>query len=961
MKNLNKVLAMLVVFMMMISTVAFAASSFTDVAETSSYSTAIEVGVDLGLIKGYTDGTFAPEGEITRAEFAAIVVRLLGQEAQAEGAKAATQFADVPADHWAAGYINIATQAKVINGYGDGNFGPEDLVEYQDAITMMVRALGYEPAIGSAGYPTGYLTKAGELGLTANVNGTNGVAANRASVAQIAFNALDVPIMTQSGYGTFTQYVINDGYSSTLGTNNVKKTLLSENHKTVKVQGIVNKSSVANTTNTNADEYVEVSITNYMNNKWSNEIAALNGKIYVGDTDAANFVGKKVIMFIAYDEFENKGTMKALYEVKTDALVIDLADVSDIYPLYVTEGEGDDEEEVLVGYEVKYYISETKTTTVTLSADTDFYYNGVNNAINAKDWENADHVAALKKMSGTIELDLLKDDTTDGDYDTAFVTANYIFVVDEVKASTSRVTNKLEDAELSRILWDEEEGDVKATLVDANGAAMDWEALEEYDVLSVKWVRTAVKNMYEAKVIENTIEGTVDEVSGTVGGDDRYAVIDGTEYKVLAVAEDDEIKLGDVGTYYLDENDNIVYHNATISKNNNYAYILNMKAADEMDNAQVKALTMENGVVTVELASKVTIVYEGEKATNVSSKTWDIEARNEDVYDAIVDDYGSDFAVSDLIGAVVAYKVNTAGQISTVEIPSPDATDDYDYLVANAPAAEMTDYDSDDMSFKVTGKGTYNLTSNTVIFYVPEGGDEEDFEVVALANLADGQTLTDVDIYDIDDDDNIGVMAIWGAGNRIKGATDNAAFVTKVSEVQDENGYDVIKVTAYVGLEKVTYTTDADIDDSIVGTLVLPVYKANGDVKEFTPVEDVDDEDLELKGYYGTVEALNTDNDADLETPTTNKKLYLNGDKEQAYKISGANVYVYDATSSAKTKYVIGADAAYFDYDDDADYGLFVDDDNTNVEVVAYVYEVEGDVVDVVYYIYDRDNYVPAE
>ena len=77
MKNLNKVLAMLVVFMMVLSTVAFA-SSFTDVADESSYSTAIEVGVDLGLIKGYEDATFKPEGEITRAEFAAIIVRLFG-------------------------------------------------------------------------------------------------------------------------------------------------------------------------------------------------------------------------------------------------------------------------------------------------------------------------------------------------------------------------------------------------------------------------------------------------------------------------------------------------------------------------------------------------------------------------------------------------------------------------------------------------------------------------------------------------------------------------------------------------------------------------------------------------------------------------------------------------------------------------------------------------------------------
>ncbi len=948
MKNLNKVLAMLVVFMMVVSTVAFA--SFTDVADTSSYATAIDVDVDLGIIKGYDDNTFRPEGEITRAEFAAIVVRLLGQEAQSAGAAASTQFADVPSNHWAAGYINIAVQAGVINGYGNGNFGPDDLVEYQDALTMMVRALGYEPAIGSAGYPTGYLTKAGDLGLTKNVSGTNGVAANRGTVAQIAFNALDVPLMTQSGYGTFTQYVINDGYSASNGQWNVKKTLLSENHSTVKVQGIVNSSSVANTTNTNADEYVEVSITNYMNNKWEEEIGNLGGKVYVGATDAADFVGKKVIMFIEYNEFENKCTMKALYEVKTDTLVIDLADVSDIYAVY-------DEDDVLVGYEVKYYISESKTTTVTLSADTDFYYNGIPNAVNAKDWEDADDIDALKKMSGTIELDLLKDTTTDGDYDTAFVTANYIFVVDEVKASTSRVTNKLEDAELARILWNEDEGDIKATLVDANGKSMDWADLEEYDVLSVKWVRTAVKNMYEAKVIENKIEGSVEEISGTLGGDNRYATIDGTEYKVLAVAEDDEIKLGDVGTYYLDENNNIVYHNATISRNNNYAYVLDFVPYNGFDNAKVKALTMENGIVKVEVAPTITVSYEGEKATNVSSRTFNIAERDAELAAAIAEDY-EDFEVADVIGMVVAYKLNASGLISSIEIPSPDATDDYDYMVANVPAAEMTKYDPDDMSFKVAGKGTYNLTSDTVIFYVPEDGEEEDFEVVALSNLAEGQSLSEVDIYDIDEEGNIGVMAIWGADNDITGSTENAAFITKVSEVQDEDGYDVIRVIAYVGLEEVSYTCDEGVaDESYVGQLFVPSYKANGDVKEFKPVAEIDNEDLELKGYAGHLEALNTDNDADLETPTTNKKVYLDGDAD-GYKIAGANVYVYDATSSARKKFVVGADAAYFDYDNDAEYGLFVDEDNTNVEVAVFLYEVEGDIVDVVYYIFDRDDYV---
>ena len=137
MKNLKRVLAVLVVVTMMISSVAFA-SSFSDVADGTSVANAVNVGAGLNLFKGNPDGTFKPEDGITRAEVAAIVVRMLGQEAQADGAKGATSFTDVKADNWAAGYINIVTRLGVVNGYGDGTFGPEDKVTYEQAIKMII-------------------------------------------------------------------------------------------------------------------------------------------------------------------------------------------------------------------------------------------------------------------------------------------------------------------------------------------------------------------------------------------------------------------------------------------------------------------------------------------------------------------------------------------------------------------------------------------------------------------------------------------------------------------------------------------------------------------------------------------------------------------------------------------------------------------------------------------------------
>ena len=931
MKNLNKVLAMLVVFMMVVSTVAFA-GSFTDVADTSSYSTAIEVGTDLNLFKGYEDGTFAPEGEITRAEFAAIVVRLKGQEAQANGAKAATMFADVPADHWAAGYVNIAVQAGIINGYGDGNFGPEDQVEYQDAITMMVRALGYEPAIGAAGYPTGYLTKAGELGLTTNVNGTNGVAINRGAVAQIAFNALDVPLMTQSGYGTFTQYVVNDGYSATTGTTNVKKTLLSENHNIVKLQGIIESSTDSTSASTTITDKVYVDVTNALYNKFG--ISDRN--MEVGDSDAMKFVGKKAIIFVEYNEFEDVCTIKALYESNVgDTLVIDLADIEEYVEPDYTYDEEEDEYSGTRGT-VKYYATESKTTTVTIDPFADIYYNGVANVINLPSAEE------LITMNGSMELALLDAQSTNADYDTIYITAYETFVVDEVKASATRVTNKIEGANLTRIEYGEDDGDVRASLVGVDGAAMDWEDLAEFDVLMVKWARTSAKNIYEAEVIDNKVSGTITSIAGERGLTNRSVKVDGVEYEVAISAEDEKaIKIGDEGTYYLDASNKIIYVDKSSVKSGNYGYVIATAAAQAGDLVaanQIKMITKDNALVVYNFAKKIKVTADSTvypAATGFGTYT------NVSIDDIVLT------AIED---QVITYKVNSSDEITSIEVANTDASKSEDYFTAyNTEAADMTAYDPDDMSFKVGGKRLY-LTANTIVFNL-DTADEDDTEVVSLANLVEDQDLVDAIIYDVDEDDVIGCVLLTTT-NTIRGDNENAVFVVKVGLDSNDEGDEIVYVQGYKGLEAVTYTSedlDLDTEAAKIGKLVVPTFYANGTVKSLDLVTDGsihDGKSAELSEYKGISGEL---------TYIDGREIYLDGTlgtESGAYnKVkSSANVYVYDATSNAKVKFTVGESVGYFDYA--SDYGIYVDSDDTHNYVTVYAYEVEGDIVDLVYYIH---------
>jgi len=97
----------------------------------------------MGIFTGYPDQTFKPDRPITRAEFLAVTLRALNFEKYVSGFKGATKYPDTPVDHWATGYINVGTAFGIVKGYPDGTFRPDANVTYAEAVTMLVRMLGY--------------------------------------------------------------------------------------------------------------------------------------------------------------------------------------------------------------------------------------------------------------------------------------------------------------------------------------------------------------------------------------------------------------------------------------------------------------------------------------------------------------------------------------------------------------------------------------------------------------------------------------------------------------------------------------------------------------------------------------------------------------------------------------------------------------------------------------------------
>ena len=196
---MKRFLVLITVACMMLGMTAYA--DFADVKAGDDGYEAIAVLNALGILKGFDEGYFGSSFETTRAEFCAFIVRMVGMPDSAI-AVIDTDFSDVTADHWASGYIMAANMAGIVNGYGNGNFGPNKELTYEQAMKMLVCTLGYAPkAEASGGYPTGYMLVANQVGITKGTKHFTGPI-ERLTMAKLLYNSLTVPLMEQTSFGS---------------------------------------------------------------------------------------------------------------------------------------------------------------------------------------------------------------------------------------------------------------------------------------------------------------------------------------------------------------------------------------------------------------------------------------------------------------------------------------------------------------------------------------------------------------------------------------------------------------------------------------------------------------------------------------------------------------------------------------------------------------------------------------
>lgn len=802
MRNLTKVLAMVLAFTMIVSVAAFAAS-YTDVASDANYAEAVSVLSDLGLVKGMGDGTFGADKTLTRAEAATFVVRLIGlEDAAISAAGSETGFTDVPTDHWASGYIYIAAQKGIVAGMGDGTFEPETELEYAQIVKMIVVALGYEPQAAEAGeWPGNYISTASNIGLTKGISGKATDKVDRGTTARLIYAALTIPKMEKSGVGVNATYEpVNKMILDELG---IDKILTSVQN----VDAIAGKVTLDIESGSHRQAVISKQTYKEVKKDHDDYDYDYNATIKSGAlTDTLkNMVGVPAYVFVT--EVDDDATVVAIVEKKNVSSV-------------VFESE-DWEDFDSSSKKLSYYINaeQTKTASVKLDSNIGVRINGADSTKSASEFSTL-----VKNGHYTVDL---KDTDGDDKYDYANLTHYQYMVVDEVKSTKAGVyTIKGEALSIAAALklddfkFDTEDDDTAVTFI-KDGEEIGIDEIAEGDILNAIVDNDGLDGSY---LVNATVYVTDDVVEGVVRYvDDSDSVIvmdDGVEFKYYI--DDDEVTSQDEATFYLSMNGKIIYVDTeAVQSKYTYAFATNLALegkANAMKTGTIRVLSTEGKWATLDLKSSFTL--DGTKVTikDVVVSTFKNNVAFQD--NGFVDDTKNpEFAIN----GIIAYKTDAAGAVKEIVVIKDNSIVEGNKLNIN----KTFKADEDEATF-----GSYTLDEATVVYNYKEGVDldvndldEKDVTVTDINILKDDEAYT-ASLYNVNEKTDYAPIIAGEFAAEID--FEDSLFV--VSKVVEETIEDVeyISLVGFQDGEEVTYYVSADDESEICGVATSGGYVAVG-------------------------------------------------------------------------------------------------------------------------------------
>ncbi len=924
MKRLTKFYALLLAVILALTPILqpiVEVSAFKDVAQESENLEAIEALTALGLLKGYEDGTFKPQGTITRAEFSAVITRALGL-AGVQIVQAETIFTDVPSSHWASGYIKMAADLGIIVGFGDGIFKPDAPVTYEQAVKMIVASLGYEPlANHRGGYPAGYLTIANEKKITDKVNSGIGQPALREIVAKLMFNSLEVPTYEPRSIGS-TSYIENSD-----------KTFLSTGLSTVKVEG----AQVDGNEHTKLDSAVT--------NLGEDEVEIGGIKYKVGTTKAKDYFGQRVTYYYKKDNSSATHTLIMISPErnKNERIIIKADEIIDASPT-----------------RVEYYIDEAdnKKETVTVSSNASFIWNGKYFDGNTK--------PSLNISSGKLEL---LDSNADGSYDVVFVDEYRTMVVGN-SPSTYDYTI-LDKYNSPKLILDSGDRNIRISIL-RNGVNDTFASIRNGNVLSVsESLNTNGKKLIKVLISTATVSGSVTETGG-----DNEIYVAGKKYNVSQyyVEKKGMPNLGDSGTFYLDADGKIANISLAAERGTNYAYLVSA----EKSTSALSSNTLRLKLYIPPTSGKVGTfkTFECHTRVRVDGSTMDnhtdIENRLLEAVALTNKDTANPNAKNKDFSQVIKYAVNSSGKIDILDTLYKEESEPTESLMPGNTPVQLK-YESANNKLVVLGatQAQIVISSSTRFFFVPgDRTNEDDYGIKDTSYFKDGQTYF-VEGFDLTSSSKLAkVLVIYGVktigvdSDTIIDQYTPVVAVDSSTKTQNAAGNTVVRLKYYLNGNN---SSHIDVEDGTTRANEVQALE-QGDMIRFSKngaglMKDLDvlfrikslsatKENIKKDGYYeavfGAVYSRDTDN--------SHITVYTGPSSTVDY-ITANDLVITDGTSMAENQlrsYGLTSSAKYYDIDSTRNTGkIFTRTNASGITLVDYEESKEKPTL-VFLYIYDR-------
>ncbi len=470
----------------------------------------------LGIFKGHDDGTFGEDEPLTRAELSALAVRFLGFDEVAEAMPYSGVFSDVKASDWYAPVIDFVYKLGVINGYPDGTFRPMQNVSLDEAVRIVISAMGYEVvAQNNGGYPNGYKKAANDMQLLKDVN-INGEF-TRSDAAHLIYNALFAD-------------VVDPIYSNAADIEYTGKEKTYYD-RLMSARGMYLEKGVVRA---DVYTYIDVPVPGLGDTE-----AVIGNVVYdTGDFDVNTLLGKEVYVYSKKDKRDGY-VIYAVFETADNTEII--IDVENIFAISQNE--------------IEYYDESDKKRTLGVDTDT-VIYNGTPITF--------DEFDISKFVQGNIRCI-----SNDGDssIDVIFVNSYESAVVDKVNQSVLTFLPSF-TLDGKKYFSEKDNTSIRYSYYDSEGNAISFADIKPGDVISL--MKDTLGSRYKIYVSQATADGNVSSIS------DKYIEIDGKKFlKPLGVSA--LPKPGKAVVAKLDYNGKIVYIK-TVEGFENYAYVLGISS-----------------------------------------------------------------------------------------------------------------------------------------------------------------------------------------------------------------------------------------------------------------------------------------------------------------------------------------------------------------------------------------------